>query len=192
MASTDSVRVRLIDQPDGPPRTTATLVASLAARLAALYYVSGADAIGSLTAGFAALGREVARTAEGARMRESIEASRAGINGRTLWSSLKMGDWASTMVPSPILDQLRNDVALLLSEDLEATLQFMPIPSHQTGIEKAAAPEAASFVDCVLGLWAFSRELVEVVQRLASPPSATSALRQEKSPSGTQQGPILR
>jgi hypothetical protein len=42
-----------------------------------LHFVSGADAIGSLTAGFAALGRELSSTAQGAQMRETIEASRA-------------------------------------------------------------------------------------------------------------------
>src|SRR5262245_41880606 len=107
------MRVRLIDRSEGPQRTTATLVASLAARLASLYFVTGADALGSITAGFCALGREVSRTVEGMRMREAIEKSQAASNGDALWNTMRIGEWASTMPASPILDQLRNDLALL-------------------------------------------------------------------------------
>ena len=169
MTSLLSERVKLVDTVEGPGRTTATLVASLAARLAALHMVSGSDAIGSLTAGFAALGREVSRSAEGARMRKAIQASRAGPNGEALWTALRIGDWASGMPASPVIQQLRNDLALLLSDDLEETLQFLPIPSQMAGAE--AAPEAApaTFLDCVMGLWAFSTELVRSVDALAGP-----------------------
>jgi len=167
--SLPSERVKLVDTAEGPGRTTATLVASLAARLAALHMVPGSDAIGSLTAGFAALGREVSRTAEGARLRRAIHAGRAGPNGEALWAALRISDWASGMPPSPVLQQLRNDVALLLSDDLEETLQFLPIPSQMAGPE--SAPEAApvAFLDCVIGLWAFSAELVRSVEALAAP-----------------------
>ena len=89
----ESSRVQLIDESEGPGRTTATLVASLTARVAALRVISGADAIGSLTAGFAALGREVSRTAEGMRLRRGLEAGRAGNNGNALWSALRMNTW---------------------------------------------------------------------------------------------------
>ena len=169
MTPLPSERVKLVDTAEGPGRTTATLVASLAARLAALHMVSGGDAIGSLTAGFAALGREVSRSAEGARMRKAIEAGRAGPNGEALWRALRITDWASGMPPSPVLQQLRNDLALLLSDDLEETLQFLPIPSPMAGAE--ATPEAApvTFLDCVMGLWAFSTELVRSVEALAGP-----------------------
>jgi hypothetical protein len=162
-------RVRLIDDADGPGRTTATLVASLAARLGVLHLISGADAIGSLTAGFAALGREVSRTAYGAQLRKAIESGRPGTNGYALWKALGIGRWVSTMVPSPVLDQLRNDVALLLTDDLEETLGLLPIPSHSAGIQRLKDMEPATFVDCVLGLWAFSGELVRSVEALAAP-----------------------
>jgi len=169
MTPVQTNRVRLIDDADGPGRTTATLVASLAARLGVLHLISGADAIGSLTAGFAALGREVSRTAYGAQLRKAIESGRPGTNGYALWKALGIGSWASTMVPSPVLDQLRNDVALLLTDDLEETLGLLPIPSHSAGIQKLQDMEPATFVDCVLGLWAFSSELVRSVEALAAP-----------------------
>ena len=51
-----AARVRLVDVPDGPGRTTATLLASLAARLGVLHLISGSDAVGSLAAGIARSG----------------------------------------------------------------------------------------------------------------------------------------
>ncbi|MGW8319027.1 MAG: hypothetical protein ACWGPS_07235 [Candidatus Promineifilaceae bacterium] len=168
-------RVRLIDRSEGPGRTTASLLASLAARLAALYSVSGADAIGSIAAGFGALGREVGRTAQGARLRKAIEAGRPGANGDALWRDLRIGDWLSSMPPSPILDQLRNDLALLLADDLEATLELMPIPNPMAGTEGSESIAPVTFVDCLLGLWAFSTELACAVEALAAPNMPTSA-----------------
>jgi hypothetical protein len=161
-------RVSLIDTPAGPGRTTATLVASLAARLASLHVISGADAVSSLVAGYAALGREVAKSEQGARLREAIQKGRAGANGDALWSALKIGEWASTAVPSPVLDQFRNDIALLLVDDLEQILESLPIPSQPTPAG-AAEPEPVTFVDYVLGMWAFSGELVRAVEALATP-----------------------
>ena len=186
------MRVRLIDRSEGPQRTTATLVASLAARLASLYFVSGADVIGSLTAGFCALGREASRTVEGARIREAIEKNLAGSNGNALWDAMRIGEWVATMPASPILDQLRNDLALLLSDDLKATLQFMPIPSHRTGLETAPPQERGSFVECVLGMWAFSRELLRAVNQIVGSGIDKSPLREGVPPPETPEGPVLR
>lgn len=180
--SATSNRVRLIDRADRPGRTTATLLASLAARLAALHFVSGADAIGALTAGFAALGREVSRTASGARLRRAIEAGRSGANGDALWTKLRIGDWASSMPPSPVLDQLRNDLALLLADDLEATLELMPIPNQMAGAQGAQQIEPVTFVDCLLGLWALSTELARAVETLAAPTLAASVASGEVTP----------
>lgn len=163
-----SPRVRLVDTPEGPGRTTATLVASLAARLGALTLVSGADAIGSLTAGLAALGREVSKTEQGARLRAAIEKGRPGTNGDLLWSTLRTRDWISSSVPSPILDHLRNDVALLLADDLEETLEMMPIPS-QSDSGKGKEPVPVAFVDFLVGMWAYSTEVVRSVEALAAP-----------------------
>ena len=169
-----SNRVLLIDGPNEPGRTTANLLASLAARLAVLPFVSGADAIGALAAGFAALGREVSKTATGANLRRAIEAGRPGANGNMLWTKLRISDWVSSMPPSPILDQLRNDLALLLAEDLETTLELMPIPPQMAGTQGSQQLESAAFVDCLLGLWAFSIELARAVESVAAPTLRTS------------------
>lgn len=193
MTPKTSARVRLIDAADEPGRTTATLVASLAARLGVLHLMSGADAVGAMTAGFAALGREVSRTAEGARLREAIEAGRPGMNGSALWKGLHIEKWISSMPPSPVLDQLRNDLALLLVDDLEDTLQLMPIPGQSVGAEGAKEPEAATFADCLLGLWAFSTELIRCVEALAAPTIApTGAVRTAANPAPEPEGPLLR
>jgi len=193
MSPVNSNRVKLIDPADGPGRTTATLVASLAARLGVLHLITGADAIGSLTAGFVQLGREVSKTAKGARLREALESGRAGTNGYALWKTLGIAKWISAMPPSPILDQMRNDVALLLTDDLEETLELLPIPGRATGIDNLPEMEPATFVDCVLGLWAFSTELVNSIEALAEPTLAHSdKITATRSPGPESNGSILR
>ncbi len=186
-----SGRVRLVDAAAGPGRTTATLLASLAARLGTLHFVSGTAAVGSMVAGFAALGREVGRTVEGARLRRALEASRAGTNGDALWGTLAIGDWSSGLPPSPILDHLRNDLALLLADDLEDTLALLPIPGEAAGAQASDDDQPATFADCVLGLWAFAREIARSVDALVSatlpPPDAVTTAPE---PEGT--GPLLR
>jgi hypothetical protein len=168
-------RVQASDGADEPGRTTATLFASLAARLAVLHLISGAEAIGSLTAGFAMLGREVSRTAKGARLRKAIEAGRPLANGNAIWKSLRIGEWASSMPPTPVLDQLRNDVALLLADDLEDTLEFMPVPDEGFMMQKTMKPEEATFIDYLLGMWAFSSELMRSVEALAATTSSNAS-----------------
>ncbi len=162
-------RARLVDAAGEGGRTTATLVASLAARLATLHYVTGASAVGSLVAGFTALGREVSRTAEGARLRKALEAGRPGVNGPLLWDELRITDWISSAPPSPVLDQLRNDMALLLAGDLQETLELLPIPGDMAGSGAEADDEEVHALDCIVGLWAFSRELIRTVEALAAP-----------------------
>lgn len=185
-------RVRLIDSADEPGRTTATLVASLAARLGILHLMSGADAVGAMTAGFAALGREVGRTAEGARLREAIEAGRPGANGDMLWKALHLEEWISSMPPSPVLDQFRNDLALLLVGDLEETLRLMPIPGQSVGAKGVKEPEPATFADCLVGLWAFSRELIRSVEALTAPTVTADEVRRSGSPPPEPEGPLLK
>lgn len=166
-------RVRLVDAADAAGRTTTTLLGSLATRLAALHVISGADAIGSLFAGYAELGREVARTANGARLRSALETGRPGQNGNAIWTRLGLEEWASSLPPSPVLDQLRNDLALLLANDLEETLDLLPLPGEVSRPEEPTA-ERAQFVDFLLGLWAFSIEVVRDVEELAAPTLAPS------------------
>jgi hypothetical protein len=162
-------RVRLVDAPEEAGRSTATLLASLTARLATLHMISGADAVGSLTAGMSRLGREVAATAAGAQLRQALESGRAGTNGPALWSALRIDEWASSLPPSPVLDQLRNDLALLLADDLQPTLELLPIPAEPSEGASAAEPAQSTFVDFTLGLWAFSLEVVRAVESMAAP-----------------------
>lgn len=185
-------RVRLVDAPDESGRTTATLLASLAARLATLFAISGSDAIGSLTAGFAALGREAAKSAEGARLRQALAAGRPGANGNALWSALRIDEWASSMPPSPVLDQLRNDVALLLADDLEETLELLPIPGAAAGARGSDESEPATFLDFAVGFWWFCREVAASVQALAEPTLDLEPVRPAEAREGAPEGSLLR
>jgi len=185
-------QARLVDAPGQAGRTTATLLASLAARLGSLYLVSGADAVGSLAAGFAALGRAVSETAEGARLRRALERSRVGANGDALWTALRIRDWISSLPPAPVLGQLRNDLALVLADDLLDMLELMPIPGEPAGAS-ADEPAAAEFVELVLGLWAFSRELVAAVEELAAPTLApANSFAAGVAAPGDPEGELLR
>jgi hypothetical protein len=183
-------RIRLADAPD-EGRTTVTLVASLTARLATLHVISGGTAVAALVQGFAALGREVGRSAEGARLRRALESGRAGMNGDALWTALRLGDWTAGVPPSPVLDQLRNDLALLLAGDLEETLALLPIPGQPAGAAGAADDGVATFLDFALGLWAFSRELVQGVEALTAPTLAAAG-EVVPSPEPGPAGPLLR
>jgi hypothetical protein len=185
-------RVRLVDAPDEAGRTTTTLLGSLAARLAVLHVISGADAMGSILAGYAALGREVARTADGARLRRALESGRPGQNGNAIWKTLGLEAWVSAFPPSRMLDQLRNDLALLLADDVEATLDLMPIPNELSG-PSVTTEERALFVDFLLGLWAFSSEIVRAIEVLAAPTLAPSgAVVDGATPPPKPEGELLR
>ena len=128
-------RVKLADTATGPGRSTATLLGSLHSRITALYSCSGADAIASLTAGFAELGRAVSKTSRGARLRHAMERTRATVNGRNVWKKIRLTEWTCGIYPAPILDQLRNDLALLLADDIDPMLEAMPIPGEVVRLE---------------------------------------------------------
>jgi hypothetical protein len=183
--------VRLIDAAAGPGRTTATLIASLTARLSMLHLVTGAGAVGSMVAGFAALGRKVTETAEGQRMRRALESTRAASNGDALWRSLFIDRWASGSPAAPVLDQLRNDLALLLAGDVEETLKLLPLPGAPVGGVPADDAEA-SFLDCLLGLWAFSRQFTAAVEALAAMSRPVSSVLPAARPREEPAGPLLR
>jgi hypothetical protein len=68
-----------------------------------------------------------------------------------------------------VLDQLRNDVALLLADDVPQTIELLPVPPEMTGARGAADVPEPAFVDFALGYWAFSREVVRAVEALAQP-----------------------
>lgn len=183
-----TARIRLVDEPDRSGRTTATLLASLGARLAVLHGVSGADAIGAMVAGFAAIGRETARTAEGARLRAALIGGDAGANAERLWSALLIDRWTSAFPPSPVLDHLRNDFALLLADDIEEILDLPPVPPEPAGTGHVPA-EPTTAADVMLGLWAFAREIVAGVESLAGDAADVVA---GPAPAPPTSGPLLR
>jgi hypothetical protein len=160
--------VRLVDIPGETGRTTVALIGSLAARLAVLNTVTGGDAIGSLTAGYAALGRHVAATSEGAQLKAAIESCRAGANGEAIWDRLLMRQWASSYPPTPVLQELRNDLALLAAEDIDAVLALPLAPTESMGADESAKPAPSSFSEYLLGMWAFAREVVRGVEALTT------------------------
>lgn len=187
-----TTKATFIDIEDTAGRTTATLVASLAARLSALYFISGADAVASLTSGFAELGREVSKTVDGARLREALTTSMVAANGESLWRVLRIGDGASTAVPSPVLAQLRNDVALLLSDDLDSVLNRLPIPAEAPTGALPPPQQTVTFLDFIIGYWAFSKEVVASVDALAQLGHPSAAVRPGPEPVPPLKGSILR
>jgi hypothetical protein len=186
-----SARVKLVDDAAESGRSTATLLASLGGRLGALHVITGATAVGSLAAGFAALGREVSATAEGARIRQALERGRPGSNGEVIWDALRIGDWVSSHPPSPVLDQFRNDLALLLAEDVDETLELLPIPPELAGAAGAQEVPRAAFLDFAVGYWAFSMEVVRAFDALTGPTLGPPYAVGEGTPAEPG-GPLLR
>lgn len=163
-----TAKIRLIDPPDEAGRTTSSLFSSLAARLIALHYTSGVSVVGSTLTGLAEVGVEVSKSAQGARMRRAIAASAACANGEIIWKVLRIGGWTNGMPASPVLDHVRNDLALLLSTDLNEVIANPPSP-QETQLKRAAIPpRELTFLDTLLGLWAYSREIVLSVEALAA------------------------
>lgn len=191
--SGDPPRARLENPPEGTPRTTAALVASLRDRLATLRAVSGADAVGSLIAGYAAVGRDAARTAGGARLAQALRAGRPATNGEAVWTSLGVDELAAVR-PTPVLDHLRNDLALLLADDLDAALaaagSLQLQPSAATADDAEPAP--ADSVDYLVGLWSFSRELVAAVEALAAATARAAPVVESDTRPEPPDGPLLR
>ena len=167
MTETAAPRARLVDPEGEADRTTASLVSSLATRLIILHYTSGVSVIGSMLAGLTLAGREVARTAEGARLRKALAASPAARNGEAIWAALRIGDIAAGLPATPILDHVRNDLALLLAEDLAETLAEPPTPPALGNRGTTGAMGEVSFLDCMLGIWAHARELNRSIESLA-------------------------
>ena len=183
--------MRLADLPE-EARSTATLVASLSARISMLAMISGASAIGSLMAGFAALGRDVARTAEGAGLRHALETSRAGQNVALLWKAMRIDTWVTGAAPSPVLDHLRNDLALLLAGDLDETLALMPIPNPIAGAS-SDDEQSANGIDCLIGMWFYSREMMRAIEAVAAATSEPAGHVVRGAGDGQEPpGPILR
>jgi hypothetical protein len=180
--------VALVDR-GGPGRTTGHLVASLQARIETLQVITGAQAMGSLLAGLGALGREAARTAEGARLRDKLCAGRVAVNGRVLWNHFGTDAVAGVSPPSPVLVDLRNDLALMLAPDLPDVLARQPGAGEALG--PVHPPADFDAVDIVVGLWAYAREVVGAVEQIADVTRGSGSTVRPAEPSAPE-GPMLR
>lgn len=188
----------LLDAPDSGGRTTASLLASLIARVTALHFVTGATSLGWSLSGLVVLGRQVSQTAAGARLRKALAMGKAAKNLTRLWTELHLGEWASLSRPAPVLDQMRNDVALLLSDDLEEAIARMPMPSHPEADGDDAKDDQANpadqALDFVVGLWSYCRETVEGIEAVAlkEPKAATPRVTTAAPSTPPPVGRILR
>lgn len=187
-----TARVSLQDPEGAPARSTDALVISLAERLAALRVISGAEAFGSLTAGYAAAGRQAAASSDGGRLRAALSRGPVAARGQAIWNALGIDKLADTP-PTPVLEQLRNDLALLLADDVEDALARA---SHRTGPRASVAAitdEPATFVDHLVGMWAFGRELVDWIEAVAAMGREPEGTVRTAPPGPTAPtGPLLR
>lgn len=186
----------LLDRSGEQGRTTVSLLGSLAARLSSLLATSGSDVVGSMTAGYVALGRAAAGTVEGARLRDAIVRSRAGENGAAIWRHLQMDKWVASLPPADVLAQFNNDVALLAADDLDAALELPIAPAEPYGRDDAPRPRPAEFADYLVGMWLFGRSVADAIEMLVdaelqqgsvvTPPDAAMLRPDER------RGPLLR
>ncbi|MEL6890873.1 MAG: hypothetical protein AAFP84_04715 [Actinomycetota bacterium] len=170
-------------------RDVDALLASLLARLRTLSVISGSQALGSIVAGLGRLGREASRTADGSRLREALRSTRVASNGEALWSRLGMDAAWSAFPPSPVLEELRNDLGLLLANDLEAALADVDLIEPSDGLGPLREPEPLECIDLVVGMWAYSKEIVAAIDTI----TAQASVPEVTPPSnGDPAGPVLR
>ncbi len=178
-----------ITAPSAESRDVDALLSSLLARLRTLGVISGTQALGSIVAGLGQLGQEASRTAEGARLREALQRTRVAANGEALWSRLGMDAAWSAFPPSPVMEELRNDLALLLANDLDAALADVDLIRPADGFGPLREPEPIECVDLVVGMWAYSREVVAAVDAI----TAAASIPETRPPiNGDASGPVLR
>ena len=187
-----SIPVILVDDaPDGPARTTRTLLASLVVRTRTLALLSGSQAVGSLVGGVAALGKEASAQGEGARIREALQRTRPGVNAEMLWSTLRIGDLASLVPPTPVFEDLRNDLALLLAPDLDHALGELDALELSAGLGLVREPQPVEVLDVLVGIWMLGRFVGDAVELLAAsaPPDTGPG---DPDTRDVQGGPLLR
>lgn len=168
--------IDLVDAEGGSSRRTTTMLAALLARSATLATVSGGQAMASITAGLAELGRQAAETEEGRRVRQALDEGRPGTNLRLLFDELGFGDLASLSPPTPLLEDFANDLALLVAPDLADAIGRAKVGAlGDTGLGELRLGGPVDPIDFVVGLWLFSREVVDSIDALVGwlrPPEA--------------------
>jgi hypothetical protein len=156
-----------VDHPTEVGRTTTTLLAGAMTRAATLSAITGAQAVASMIAGLAALGRAVAETVEGQHMRDAIDRGRLRENLDLLFGGLGLGALASASPPTPMLEDFFNDVALVLAPDVADSIDAALVGAasgSSVGVLRTA--EKVDPIDFVVGLWAFSSEVATTLREL--------------------------
>ena len=121
--------------------------------------------------------------------REAVLATRIASNGDALWARLGMHAAWSAFSPTPVLEDVRNDLALLLADDLSSALADIDSVDPAERIGPLRVPEPIECVDVIIGMWAYSREIVAAVDLI----SAHGASTEIRPPSfNDPTGPVLR
>ncbi len=168
-----------VDDPADLGRCTSTQLISVLTRASTLGIISGAQALASMIAGLAALGREASTTIVGERRRSVLERGRVRDNLDLLFSRFGLGALASMSPPTPMLEEFFNDLALLLAPD---TAQHVDAAASAAlgglgvGLLVPSA-SAAPFdpVDFLLGLWTYTTEVAAALDALCEDPPGDAA-----------------
>jgi hypothetical protein len=165
--ATPAPHADFVDHPNEVGRSTTTLLAAVLTRAATLGAISGAQAVASMIAGLAALGRSVAGTIEGQHMRDAIDHGRLRENLDLLFGGLGLGALASASPPTPMLEDFFNDVALVLAPDVADSVDGALVGTVTgASVGLLRSPEPVDPVDFVVGFWAFSSEVAATLREL--------------------------
>lgn len=160
-----------VDDPAELGRRTSTQMVSVLTRASTLGVISGAQALASMIAGLAALGREASTTIVGERRRAALEHGRVRDNLELLFSRFGLGALASISPPTPILEDFFNDLALLLAPDTNQVVDAAALGALEgLGVGLLLPPaSAAPFepLDFLLGLWTYSAEVAAAFDALS-------------------------
>ena len=122
----------------------------------------------------------------------------AASHGRVTWQNPGLACCGESItkqlsvVVRPVLDHLRNDMALLLATNRHETLALLPIPGEPAGTSAPAEEPPSEFLDCIVGMWEYSREMVAAVEALAEPTRSTVTVEAPPDRPEPPRGSILR
>ena len=122
-------------------------------------------------------------------MRRVLEQTRAGVNAETLWSALELGHLASLVPPTPVLGDLRNDIALLVADDLPQAVAMLDESSLESGMGLVREPQPFDVLDFLVGLWALGGFVADALELLSA---ATVPAEDAPETSDSTDGPVLR
>lgn len=184
----DNCAADFVDDSADVSRRTSTLLVSLLTRVATLSAVSGAQALLSMIAGLAALGRSTGETVDGHQLRERLAEGRMRENLELLFSKFGLGAAVAGSPPTPMLEDFLNDLSLVLSPDVGDVVDAALVAAAGgAGVGLLVSGQPVDPVDVVVGLWAFSREVaasIEAVHGISERPKLRLTEPVEVDPSG--------